>query len=367
MIRLYKRDSNYHVDCRVGERRLRGSLGTRDKAVASHLKSRLEIAVAEGPKSGGWGDLRKTLPTQTYTRFAGHSGLSRHVVPDWSSLVSIFWKHCQGRGLAPNTIKRYQHSIDRFTEYLADETLLEDITPFVIDGFKTRRKQQIAEAKNARNGTSLQLDLGVLHNIFSVAVERKLISRNPVKGIGKMESETTKPFTGEELARLWNACQTQEEQLIYLVFRWTGLRGSDVADLRWADVQILDGIIRRKTIKRGKIVEIPLQSELLSALESSPRTGNVIMLKNKSVNRGQIASRWCLINQRAKVENCTPHRFRATMAVDLLLKGATPYEVAKILGDTIQTVEKHYLSFVEPMKDRVRGMMQDISRGLEAK
>jgi hypothetical protein len=33
-----------------------------------------------------------------------------------------------------------------------------------------------------------------------------------------------------------------------------------------------------------------------------------------------------------------PHRFRDTFAVDMLARGATPYDVAKLLGDEIATV-----------------------------
>jgi hypothetical protein len=42
------------------------------------------------------------------------------------------------------------------------------------------------------------------------------------------------------------------------------------------------------------------------------------------------------------------------LAVDLLARGASPYDVAKMLGDTIETVEKHYMPFVRELRERVR-------------
>jgi integrase len=60
------------------------------------------------------------------------------------------------------------------------------------------------------------------------------------------------------------------------------------------------------------------------------------------------------LGRRAGVPNVYPHRFRDTFAVDLLLRGASPYDVAKMLGDTIETVEKHYMPFVRELRDRVR-------------
>jgi hypothetical protein len=50
-----------------------------------------------------------------------------------------------------------------------------------------------------------------------------------------------------------------------------------------------------------------------------------------------------------------------TLAVDMLSREASPYDVAKMLGDTIDTVEKHYMPFVEifyqfPRKPPIRAV-----------
>ena len=71
------------------------------------------------------------------------------------------------------------------------------------------------------------------------------------------------------------------------------------------------------------------------------------------------------LGKRAGVQNAHPHRFRDTLAVDMLLRGASPYDVAKILGDTIETVERHYTPFVKELRDRVRALL-DNGSGLES-
>jgi len=50
----------------------------------------------------------------------------------------------------------------------------------------------------------------------------------------------------------------------------------------------------------------------------------------------------------------------------MLARGASPYEVAKLLGDTIETVEKHYAEFVRELREKVRRMMEVKDGGLEA-
>lgn len=50
----------------------------------------------------------------------------------------------------------------------------------------------------------------------------------------------------------------------------------------------------------------------------------------------------------------------------MLARGASPYDVAKLLGDTIETVEKHYAEFLRELRERVRRMMESDSTGLLA-
>jgi hypothetical protein len=48
----------------------------------------------------------------------------------------------------------------------------------------------------------------------------------------------------------------------------------------------------------------------------------------------------------------------------MLARGASPYDVAKLLGDTVSTVEKHYAPFVKELRDRARRFMEN-GEGLE--
>ena len=50
--------------------------------------------------------------------------------------------------------------------------------------------------------------------------------------------------------------------------------------------------------------------------------------------------------------------------VDMLARGASPYDVAKLLGDTVDTIEKHYAPFVRELRERARSIMEN-GEGLE--
>jgi hypothetical protein len=42
----------------------------------------------------------------------------------------------------------------------------------------------------------------------------------------------------------------------------------------------------------------------------------------------------------------------------MLLKGATAYDVAKTLGDTVPVVEEHYAPYVKELRERTRRIME---------
>ncbi len=50
----------------------------------------------------------------------------------------------------------------------------------------------------------------------------------------------------------------------------------------------------------------------------------------------------------------------------MLARRASPYDVVKLLGDTIDTVEKHYAEFVKEPRERVRRIMESKEGGPEA-
>jgi integrase len=68
------------------------------------------------------------------------------------------------------------------------------------------------------------------------------------------------------------------------------------------------------------------------------------------------------LGRRAEVLDAHPHRYRDTFAVDMLARGGSPYDVAKLLGDTIKSIERHYTLFVRELREKVRRPMENGGR-----
>ena len=99
----------------------------------------------------------------------------------------------------------------------------------------------------------------------------------------------------------------------------------------------------------------------------SPQPEERVLLNpanGRPLTRPRLYHRVQSLGRRAGVVGAHPHRFRDTFAVDMLLRGSSPYDVAKLLGDTVDTVEKHYAPFVRELRERARRFME-MPGGLE--
>jgi len=227
---------------------------------------------------------------------------------------------------------------------------LKDITRRIVEAFKVWRAQRIMAHKCARGATSVALDVAILHKVFAYALDAEMILKNPVKMEGRPGGEPLRgaqPFTGNELRRM--RIHAGADLLIFLLLRHTGFRGSDAVGITWAEVHFDRREIERVTQKRRKLVVLPIHPELLFVLEAeylkrNPKPHERVLLNRSTGNplrRPRLYARTLALGKRAGVGHAHPHRFRDTLAVDLLCAGAGIYDLARILGDTIETTERH--------------------------
>jgi integrase len=373
VITAEKRGKKYYAYFYEKSCRLRGSLGTRSRDVALRLVHRIETALAEGRDSSLWHDLQVLLPFRTYKNFSDYAGVKPKQLPTWEVLkagFSVFREQRVKVGkLAQSTSDRYELTIREFGEFLAAEkiTLLQDISRPLVEHFKVWRVERINKKKYSRGATGLALDAAILHRMFSFAVENEMVVKNPVRMEGRPGENPqngAEPFTAAQLSKMRE--QAGPDLLMFLLLRWTGLRGVDAVKLAWSEVHLDHKEIERVTQKRKKRVILPLHAELVFALEAErekqrPQPSDPVLLNpatGGAMTRPRLYTRMLALGKRAGVAGAHPHRFRDTLAVDMLSRGASPYDVAKMLGDTIDTVEKHYTPFVKELRDRVRNILE---------
>jgi hypothetical protein len=67
MIALRKRGNTFYIDLHIGRlHAVRGTLGTEIYSVAARVAHRTELALAEGPRSTLWTEIKPAIPNQTF-------------------------------------------------------------------------------------------------------------------------------------------------------------------------------------------------------------------------------------------------------------------------------------------------------------
>jgi integrase len=383
MISLRKRGRVYWLEGRIGNRRIQTTLGTKNHDAAVLAKNRIERAFAEGSTSAEWPRLRALIPDTVFSHLASIVGYTEQpqVRPHtWADLKAAFAGEAERRialgKLRGSTWTRYQYTLSEFTEFLSTLALSElaQVSRVVVDNFKAWRVSRIKLKRQSREARSIALDAAILHRIFSYGIELEMIIRNPVRLEGRPGEAPecgAQPFKAEELSKL-NAA-AGPDSLAYLILRWTGLRGSDVVTLRWAEVDFQTREITRVTQKRRKRVVVPMHSELQFVLETEfdrrqPLPDSSVLLNpttGNAMTRPGLYRRMRALGQRAGVADTHPHRFRDTFCVDMLARGVNPYSVARLVGITVDILERHYAPFIPELRERVRRAL-DSGEGLEA-
>jgi integrase len=374
--------SRYWIHGTVARRFYRLPLGTANFGAASKTVNRIEGALAEGANSTLWPELKRILPARTFETLAAIANYREAVpakVASWKDLEDVFTTEMKQRillgELADSTWSRYQQTLRAFKAFL-DECGVSDLPsmnrPF-IEKFKVWRLAKILEKKFSRGGRGLVLDVAILHRVFNSAIDCELVEKNPVRMEGRpgdAAEHGAQPFSGEQLINLRAAAK--EDLLAYLLLRWTGLRGSDAVRLTWSGIDWDPREMKRLTQKRKKLVVVPVSQELFFALEAEyarrqPQPEDRILVNPATgtwMTRPGLYRRMLAVGRRCGIPDAHPHRYRDSFAVDMLTKGATPYDVAKMLGDTVATIEEHYAPFVKELRDRARRIMEN-GEGLE--
>jgi site-specific recombinase XerD len=381
MIALRKRGNSFHMDLLMGQlHAVRGSLGTRNHGAALRVVHRIEIALAEGPRSSVWAELKPVIPGPTFARLAQYAGIEGRLILTWNEFRDNFESYQEQQvkedELARNTVDNYRRTLNEFDEFLRGEhiEILRDIDDLVIDKFKPWRTDRIKTRKS--NGASmLHLDLIHLHHVFAFAVDKRLIEENPVRVKAKRQYADGgyKPYTADEARALLD--HAGDDLLLHTLLYRTGFRRSDAAILRWGEVslerqEIVHTCVKNRRIKHGKVT-LPVLPDLFAILDAerqrrNPQPGDYVLLDpstGRPFDNPHLASnsrdngiyeRIRDLGRRAGVHKAHPHRYRSTYAIDMLIRTDNVVYVAMLLGDTVQTVTKSYLPFVRELRERAR-------------
>ena len=237
-------------------------------------------------------------------------------------------------GIAESTLKRYADENLKLIRFLNKP--LYDVTTYDLRFYLSYRREKSEKRVSNRTLNGMRR---CYSSFFGWLAAEGMISRNPCAALKqiKYRKEVKKPFSASELERLRRACNSQRDLALVDFLYSTGCRVSEVVKLDISDVDFE----RRECVVIGKgdkerrvyLSEVAAMN-LKEYIQGRNDIGEALFTGRGTsrIRKTGIETVIRKLGQRAGVDNAHPHRFRRTLATNLLDRGMNIQDVAQILG-----------------------------------
>jgi integrase/recombinase XerC len=193
--------------------------------------------------------------------------------------LRIFLRALQGQNFSPKTLRAYGDDLTQFLSFVEKNRVDWDTpTRFTrgdIEGFM----QYLAAQR--RTGVTRVRKLAAIRKFFTFLEENKILAANPanaVKGARREEKEPNILYKEQYKALLYEASDNIRDYAIIQTFLQTGIRLSELVNLRVDEVDFEHRILSVKQGKGKKDRQIPLVDEAIKALRNYVRYRNTELI-----------------------------------------------------------------------------------------
>lgn len=249
-------------------------------------------------------------------------------------------------GKSERTLKKYQPELEKLINFLGKKI-------FEVDTYDLRLYLALYKEKRKIKNRTLDNLRKTIASFFSWLHDEGVIGRNPARALKRIRYilSVSKPFTAVEREKIKTACWRIRDLALTEFLYSSGLRVSEVISL---DRTSIDFVTREATVvgKGGKERRFYLSEVCAEYLRQylNSRTDNNIALfvgvkaPYKRLTKEGVEYIVKSIGKKAGVNNVHPHRFRRTLATDLVRKGVPIQDVAEILGHSDLRTTQVYVS-----------------------
>lgn len=237
-----------------------------------------------------------------------------------------------------NTLKQYTREIYNMLAFLGKR--IEDIT-----GMDLRYYYGVMREQRGIKMSTMQTRLHYLSSFWDFLTTEELVRGNPVKKVGllKLEKTIKKPYSAADMEALRTSCSTLRDRALVEFLYSTGVRVSELVALNVGDIEMgrQELIVYGKGSKERKTyltdsAKFYLRRYLQTRAAEEGINGRPLFVTlDNPHDRLTVAGVQYMLRQlgrRAGVENVHPHRFRRTIATDLLSRGMPIEQVKEFLG-----------------------------------
>jgi len=258
---------------------------------------------------------------------------------------------------------QYRGLVKQITEYKGTKITLGQITKDWCKGFYEYLRKKTTIEQGTKSQYSKLLTLAI-----SGAVEDDYITNNPAKSISrkdkiKQPESSVEYLTIDEVKKLIETeCTKEVVKLAFLFSCFSGLRYSDIVNLKWDDIKKdNDGeyYIKYQQEKTEKNENLQISKEAMKYVPVREEKENVFKLPQNGYTN-QILAGWVLAAGIKK--RVTFHVARHTNATLLLSAGVAIETVSKILGHSDIKTTQIYAKVIDEKKREAANILDKIMK-----
>lgn len=259
------------------------------------------------------------------------------------------------REILPSKPRAKQESQFAWWKEQLGRYVVADITPSLIGEYRDKLLNSITMRGTKRSEGTVIRYLAALSHAFSVARnEWGWIEQNPIEKVRKPSPSRgrVRYLNTDERLRLLEACKTSSNPFLYpivVLALSTGLRKSEILNIKFTDIDFERGKIIIPITKNGERQCVPLKGlalELLKAIFEKNSLNLSFIFLGKNGQNGQkpidIRFAWESALKRADIQDFKFHDLRHSAASYLAMNGATLAEIAQALNHKTLNMVKRY-------------------------
>lgn len=315
-MKIYKRGRYWYVTFYYRGRRYQRSLRTTHRRRAAEYARKLQAEI--------YGD-----------QFLGQG---RRVVIE--AFAEKYLEHSKATK-APRTYNMERHTVKTLLRHFQG-CLLSDITLEMAESYKMKRRACVGPR-------TVNIELGVLRSLLNRAVEWGYIPANPIKAIRLLKEPPGRLrfLSRAEIQALLKHCAPHLKPVVLIALN-TGMRKSELLELRWDQIDMERGTITLSDTKNNETRIVPMNQVVRETLQTLPRNGERVF-PFQSVKK---SFRHAL--KSAGIEGVRFHDLRHTFASHLVMQGVGLRTVQQLLGHkTLRMVLRYSHLSEEHLQDSV--------------
>lgn len=297
---------------------------------------------------------------------------TRNTIQSVEKTIKAYLSSCRANGLAEGTIANYDRITKKYTDFLKSEGYEEASIASVNDW-------KVSMSEDGVKITTLNFYMGVIKAFFDWAVQMEMLDKSPVIPVvmpskKAVNTEKKKPYTKLLTANEFRSILSsgrpkgvteikwKRNRAILVVFLTSGLRNSELRDLKMKDISFEKGTITVENGKGGKarICAFPkiAQDALRDYLGSGYRPNNLgeddyVFGTNedgwKQFDRFTLSQ---LVQRNIKLitgrDDCRSHALRHASASWMLLNGMNMDSISSLLGHSSVSTTMLYAERLNP-------------------